>query len=122
MATKVDYADKTPRPITPGNWRVTNKHVSVTIDGQHPNIQPEFDSIESDEFVAGGGIALVHRKPGWGNANAKLIAAAPDLLAACESARTIITIARQTKSGQCNAGPWADLIDKLSAAIAKATT
>ena len=121
MKTKVDYADKTPRPITPGNWRVTNKHVSVTIDGQHPNIQPEFDSIESDEFVAGGGIALVHRKPGWGNANAKLIAASPEMMAALKLAES--SLSTYATTGAFTAGqPSGWLLGQLRAAIAKATT
>jgi len=68
---------------TPGPWFVSGKHVPITLQ-DFPDQDVSFDSVEAEGYEAGGGIALVHRKPGYRNPNAALIAAAPDLLAALE--------------------------------------
>jgi len=68
---------------TKGPWIVSSRYVPVTLNN-NPDQRPQFDSVEVKGRDSGGGIALVHRKPGHGNPNARLIAAAPDLLAALE--------------------------------------
>lgn len=66
---------------TPGPWAVKKQHVDVRFPGPNDESWQSFISVENAEFVAGGGVALVHIKAGGkGEANARLIAAAPDLL------------------------------------------
>lgn len=96
---------------TQGEWFVSTRHIPVTLN-DYPDQTPQFDSVEVAGLSAGGGIALVHCKPGHGNPNARLIAAAPDLLAALKDARE-----RMMGSSPAIKA----LIAKTDAAIAKAT-
>jgi hypothetical protein len=61
-------------------WVITERHVPVTLN-DFPDKQVLFTSIEAVGFEAGGGIALVHIKPGHGNPNARRIVACVNLLA-----------------------------------------
>ena len=66
---------------TPGPWEVTAKKLQVQFRGR-PDGWFSFISVERPGFHAGGGIALVHVKGhADSDANARLIAQAPDLLA-----------------------------------------
>ena len=87
---------------TPGPW--------TAIPRLHLGDSPIIDE-------AGDSIALVRCEdvvPSIRNANARLIAAAPDMLAACEAA------VRRLSSTRFNTAADADIVTQLLAAIAKA--
>jgi len=68
---------------TPGPWTV-----GETIEVSIGTNQISALSIGNFEYCAGGGVALIHvKQPDFTKANACLIAAAPDLLAALQAIR-----------------------------------
>lgn len=71
---------------THGPWRVGNQ-IHANIITRNMEINACFTVIEADGYYAGGGVAMSHIKANAdeSNANASLIAAAPDLLAALEA-------------------------------------
>ena len=103
---------------TPGPWQQSIGIVEVKLPGMVEFAT--FISIEADGFSAGGGICLVHEKhSGIGQANARLIAAAPELLEALIGLREELSMHQFPKTDderRTNAR-----IIKAEVAIAKAT-
>lgn len=96
---------------TPGPWTINEAkcHARVARNGTE---EIPFFSVENPTYSAGGGIALVHIKASveHSEGNARLIAAAPDLLLQLKSVLACIEIA-----GEC----FGDM-DGIRAAIKKA--
>lgn len=79
------------------------------------------------EFIATMDVVSIdgapYRLPDNGEANARLIAAAPELLAECEEAERALRWAAQEAKGKVRAevvGGWLHRADRVKAAIAKA--
>jgi len=98
--------------FTPGPWKV-GESIGANIVTKTGEMRACFTVIEADGFIAGSGVAMAHIKPDAdeSNANARLIAAAPDLLAALEWMVSAYT-------DEDDSGPF---IQRARAAIAKAT-
>lgn len=94
---------------TPGPWNVDAETV---YDTTHARICTVDYGDDDEATITGAG----EQAPGQGRANARLIAAAPDLLAACELARKI------TASTHPNTLHRGEICGVLDAAISKATT
>lgn len=92
---------------TPGPWNAKlDTVVGFTIRGESPGYVCEYYPVAEDN------IQQVQ-------ANARLIAASPDLLAACKKSLTLVAgIDRRMRKGS----PWDNLCGILEAAIAKAET
>ena len=99
---------------TPGPWKIVR-----CSEGDRKDV----DTIQA------GTIRVVEPGGIWGrsipecDANAALIAAAPDLLAALKEAETVIRWAAQESAGRVKAevvGGWIHHADKARAAVAKA--
>ena len=91
---------------TPGPWEFVFD-VAYT-SGQHPEPDYEYARISSDKRF---NIAKIYPDSEEWRANARLIAAAPDLLAACKVALNAINLNDETLTAR----------EHLQAAIAKAT-
>lgn len=96
----------------PGPWMIAD--YKTMNSGDHVILSPE-NGVDDPHPV----VASVSRRPGY-SANARLIAAAPDLLEACEWAMTALRhksfCPAAEERGKCNCG-----IFHIENAIAKAT-
>lgn len=109
---------KTPKH-TPGPWTILATHdPAMPPVGQHlsPRLRLVCDTGTATQIVA-----VVATRPDGSNiaqeqANARLIAAAPELLEALQLAQSILGTLLQSDSGTYSAGQ-----EKINAAIAKAT-
>jgi hypothetical protein len=95
---------------TAGPWSVADYKTVNT--GNHVIRSPERGPGDSHPVVAS-----VHKRPGY-KANAHLIAAAPDLLAAC---RGLVAALRESSSDRGLIAQHGDALDEGLKAIAKAT-
>lgn len=95
---------------TPGPWRVDPEHWGDVQDANGHEICAVFDENDQGEQWKIGGTITATTREGW--ANARLIAAAPDLLAALEA----IMNARWRPEGMSE-----ENADRARAAIARAT-
>ena len=97
---------------TPGPWQV-GQSIDAILPTKNGEMRACFTVTEVPNYVAGGGVAMTHIKmdADESNANARLIAAAPDLLAALEAAAEFC---------RRRGGSWAEFEGTVTAAIAKA--
>lgn len=102
---------------TPGPWSVEMPDSAVGAPGI---VAADFTDIVY--FNCGGGDSGVHgRSADVALANARLIAAAPELLAALREAAELIGVVARSTSNRRESSRWADMHRRAFEAIAKAT-
>ncbi len=108
-AARRDNASKPAPAFTPGPWRLTE-----------PQAPDYYATIHGD----GGKVLVAEAETAFGarDANARLIAAAPELYAALHNAERLIDACMDRNSAPSPDSPWLrELLDETRAALARAS-